>query len=51
MVVTNKQLVMMINNAVLDGSYYKSVDWDGMVSGWAEQPMLLISILDGDSTS
>ena len=36
MVVTNKQLVMMINNAVLDGSYYKWVDWDGMVSGWDE---------------
>ena len=29
MVVTNKQLVMMINNAVLDGR-------DGMVSGWDE---------------
>jgi len=40
MVVTNKQLVMMINNAVLDGSstvsYYKWVDLDGMVSGWDE---------------
>ena len=40
MVETKKQQVMMINNAVLDGSstvsYYKWVDLDGMVSGWDE---------------
>ena len=42
MVVTNKQLEMMINNAVLDGSYYKWVDWDGIWVGQGKEQLTLL---------